>query len=102
MHILELMKCGLQVLAIILLFSPKKYIWDIVLYWYKDSFSPFKKEGCIVIHCVGEPSITLPSPVSFPSMAATNNPAMNNLVDMSFGKSVRMSVGSVPRIGTAG
>lgn len=27
---------------------------------------------------------------------------MNNLVDMSFGKSVRMSVGSVPRISTAG
>lgn len=42
------------------------------------------------------------SPISFPSIAVTNNTTMNNLVDMSFGKSVRMSARSVPRIGAAG
>lgn len=42
------------------------------------------------------------SPISFLSIAVRNNTAMNNLVDTSFGKSVRMSVGSVPRIGAAG
>lgn len=59
MHILELMKCGIQVLAIILLFSPKNISG--MLFCVGTKRLSFLKNGYIVIHCVDEPSI----PVSF-------------------------------------
>lgn len=78
-------------LSITLLFSLKNTSWISLCIGTKAS--PFFLSGYIVIHCVVEHKLFNLSPISFQSIAVTNNTAMNNLVDMSFCKPASLPVG---------